>query len=227
MKAIILAISFFISRAGIAQIFDKPDYHKIESAVGEKNSESVYAKLLVRFNLADSSLQKEDFRNLYYGFFFQKNYSAFGHNEYIDSLKPILAKKEYQKEDYDKMIYFEGFILKDEPFSLRNLNILGYAHRKKNEDSLYRIVLFKINNIVSTVLSTGDGKTESTGWHVISVADEYELLNMLGFEFGGKQSLTAKGCDYLAVKQNRSGLSGVYFDANMILQKEQEIFKGK
>jgi len=75
------------------------------------------------------------------------------------------------------------------------------------------------------ILSSGDGRTEESAFHVISVSHEYDILQVLGFEFGGQQSLTTKDCDYLAVKENEYDIKGFYFNVQMLLEKEKDLFK--
>jgi hypothetical protein len=84
-----------------------------------------------------------------------------------------------------------------------------------------------LDHVIETILSTGDGKTEETAWHVVSVEHEYDILKMLGFRFGGEQTLTNKGCDYLKVEQNKHDIKGFYFDVNKILEAEEKVFKNK
>jgi len=50
---------------------------------------------------------------------------------------------------------------------------------------------------------------------VINTSDEYFLLSVFGFEFGGTQSLT-RPCDYLELAENESGIEGLYFTLSLV-----------
>ncbi|HLX90064.1 MAG TPA: DUF4919 domain-containing protein [Puia sp.] len=210
-----------------AYIFQKPDYKKIKSAIEDKHADTYYPKLFERYQNSDTGLSREDFKMLYYGYFYRSGYSVFDRDPYADSLKPILAKEEYGLADFDAMIKYETLDLKAEPFSLRSLNILAFALEKKDQTAESESVIFKLRNLVELILSTGDGRTDTTGLHILSVDDEYEMLHLMGYDFGGMQSLTKGGCDYLKVKPNKDSVAGVYFDANMILAAESKALRGK
>jgi hypothetical protein len=123
------------------------------------------------------------------------------------------------------MIKYEKLILKEYPFNLRDLNMLANLYYQLGDTISSLQSDFKLQMLVNTILSTGDGRSEKTAWHVISVSHEYDILGYFGFQFGGSQSLTKKGCDYLEVSENDYKIKGFYFDVNMILQKESELFK--
>jgi hypothetical protein len=228
MKKLFLLFLFICSLSyGTAQnpAIVKPDYKKIESAVADRNSTSYYPVLLERYAKSDTTLTKEDFRMLYYGSLFQSTYSPYGHSDYNDSIRPILAKVSLSAKDYYALIKYEKLVLDKFPFNIRDLNILDFAYEHKGKSDLVNQTAFKLENVIETILSTGDGRTEETAWHVISVEHEYDIVNMFGLEFGGQQSLTTKGCDYLQVKQNKDDIKGFYFDVNKILEAERKTFE--
>ena len=96
----------------------------------------------------------------------------------------------------------------------RDLNIIDTSN-------LYR---FKLIMVAKTLISTGDGKTDTTGIHVNTIGDEYTLINLLGYDFDGKQSLTSNQCDYLTIKQNDDGIEGMYFDVKQIFKGYYKMF---
>jgi hypothetical protein len=204
---------------------EKPDYKKIQGAIALKDSASFYPKLMDRYVRSDSSLTKEEFRMLYYGFLFQDLYSPYKHSFYSDSLKPLMQKQTRSDTDYDTMIRFENLVLKDLPFSIRDFNLLSYACRQKHQTPAHQMALFKLNNVISTILSTSNGRDEKNAWHIISAPDEYDILASLWYQFGGEQSLTRGGCDYLIVQDKKDGIRGFYFDVNMLLEAESKLLK--
>jgi hypothetical protein len=205
--------------------FKKPDYKGIEKIIVNKESGFFYPDFLKRYKKSDTTLTLQDFRILYYGFLFNESYSVYGSSNYQDSINLVLGKDSLIREDFFQIIYYERLILDEYPFNLRDLNVLLYSYLQIG-DTLSAIEAdFKLNMIIQAILSTGDGKKEKTAWHVISISHEYDILGALGFQFGGSQTLTKNGCDYLEIADNDYGIKGFYFDVNMILNKQRDLFK--
>jgi len=205
--------------------FKKPDYDEIKKVIKNKESQFYYPLLLERYRSSDTTLTIQYLRVLYYGFLFNDSYSAYGNSDYVDSVNNILYQDTLTTGDYKEIIRYEKLILDKFPFNLRDLNMLANSYFQLG-DTLSTIQTdFKLQMVVNTIMSTGDGKSEKTAWHVISVSHEYDILGYFGFQFRGSQSLTNKGCDYLEVSENEYDIKGFYFDVNMILSKEAELFK--
>lgn len=205
--------------------FKAPDYEWIKKEMKNKNSDYYYPQLLERYNNGDTNLTIEEGRVLYYGSFFTGDYSSYASSEYIDSLKAYFNKDSILKEDYKEIIRLEKIVLKEFPFNMRDLNTLIYAYAISGDTASAIRTDYMLNLVIETILSTGDGATEASAWHVISVSHEYDLLNILGFQFGGNQSLTDSGCDYLTVKENQYKIEGFYFDVGMMIKMQSEIFE--
>lgn len=210
---------------GQKPVFKAPDYKWIKEEMNNRNSSHYYPVLLERFRKADTTLTPVDFKILYYGQVFTDTYSPYGRSEYVDSLSTLLSQDSLQADDFRVVIRFENLILDKYPFNLRDLNILAYAYRKTGDTLMALLTEYKLNSVLGTILSTGDGQKEKTAWHVISVTHEYDILGALGFRFGGEQTLTKKGCDYLKVADNEYGIKGFYFNVNKILDKQSELFR--
>lgn len=228
-KSFILCMLICLSIFAMAQNpkIAKPDYKKIKSAVSDENSTSYYPVLLDRYAKSDTTLTKEDFKLLYYGSLFQSSYSPYGHSDYNDSIRPLLAKDSLSASEYNVLIKFEKLVLDKFPFNMSDLNILAFAYEHTGNNESAKQTEYKLEHVIETILSTGDGSTEETAWHVVSVDHEYDILKMIGFKFGGEQSLTGKGCDYLKIQQNKHDIKGFYFDVNKILEAEENLFKNK
>ena len=220
---LLLLLGHFASGQDIA--IEKPDYKKIEISISDPESERYYTKLLNRFKEADIELTLEDFRHLYYGFLFHKDYSAYGFSTHSDSLNTLLRQEELSEEDFAEVVRLEKLILEKAPFNPRDLNILAYANLQTGDTLAAMKAEYQLEMVMEAILSTGDGLKEKSAWHVISVSHEYDLINFLGFQFEGSQSLTKKGCDYLKVAENEANIEGFYFDVNMLLEKQRQLFK--
>jgi hypothetical protein len=207
--------------------FKKPDYEAIRKATRDKKSAFYYPVLMKRYNDGDTTINEGAFNNLYFGYLFDPGYSVFDRSVYNDSISAILKQDTVMADDYKRMIRYENAVLRQNPFNIRDLNRLANAYYYTGDTLNMLKTGFKLQMIANTILATGDGMSETAGWHVISVGHEYDLLHFLGFSFGGQQSLTDSGCDYLTVGENKQDIKGFYFDVRQILEKEREMLKLK
>ena len=203
----------------------KPDYKKIEKAINKKKSDKYYPKLFDRYQNNDTTLTDEDYTLLLYGAQSQPGYAPYSPSPYSDATAKIYNKPSLTLADYDSAIDYETIVLKQNPFSLRDLNILAYSYIKTGDDSLSNLINYEKERIIKTILSTGDGKTQETGFYVITVTQEYDILQILSFDFSGEQTLTPTGCDYLGVKENKYNIKGLFFDVNKMMEAEKSLSK--
>jgi len=208
-----------------AENFKKPDYKKIKKEIQNPKSEYYYPVLYDRYVKSDTTLTILDYRALYYGFIFDAKYSPYGRSDYADSLNLIYDKDSLTIMDYQEIVRFENKVLEDYPFNLRDVYGLANAYYQLGDTAAMELAGFRLNMLAETILSTGNGKTEKTAWHVIAVGHEYDILSYYGFLFGGQQSLTTGGCDYLELAPNEYEIEGFYFDVNVLLNKQKELFR--
>ena len=76
--------------------------------------------------------------------------------------------------------------------------------------------LTQLRTIVDVLMSSGNGKTKEDAFYVIDISHEYNLLSILGFQFGGSQHLI-EHYDYLSVAENNQNIEGFYFDVSPCL----------
>ncbi|MBZ0326479.1 MAG: DUF4919 domain-containing protein [Altibacter sp.] len=204
--------------------FEKPDYKKIEKKIKDKKSNLFYESLMNRFKNADSTLTLEEKRSLYYGYSFQSEYSPYSHSSYSDSIRDVLQLKAHSKAELDKIIAFGDAVLAENPFDIRTLNYQLYALEKNGEQALFEAKVIQMTSVIDALMSSGDGMTKETSFYVIFTAHEYDLLNILGFEFGGSQSLI-EHYDYLTLGENEYGIEGFYFDVSPCLDSMSKMLK--
>lgn len=204
--------------------FIKPDYDKIEKAIKEQGSSLFYPKLMNRYLRGDSTMTIEEKQHLYYGFSFQKDYSPYGAPKFFDSLKVILEKKPHSEDDYRKILMYGDSILNKNPFDMRVLNYQGYAYEKLKQDALLEKYVTRMRILIDAIMSTGDGTSMEKAMYVIYISHEYDMLEILGLPFGGKQKLI-EPCDYLTLDKNEVGLTGMYFDVSASLNHMSKMFK--
>jgi len=201
------------------QQFEKPDYEKIKTTVSDQSTEHYYPKLFQRYMDNDTSLTHEDYRKLYYGYIFQDNYAPQKTSKYRDSLNAIYENDQLKQEDFMDIIALEKKILENNPFSMRDLNTLAYSYDQTGQKEKTKKIDYKLNLIIETILTSGNGLEEETAWHVTDITHEYDILNVLGFEVKGDESMRGEGYDYIKVKKNQYGISGFYFDISKVLEE--------
>lgn len=205
--------------------FKAPDYEEIKKQTNDKNTPYYYPKLLKRFKENDTTLSEHEIYLIYYGSFFNNELSSIpvADLQFDDSIKAISKKDTLSDTDYKQLLRL--YREKDQafPLELRTLNALYNLYKKTNDNAadFYR---FKLMNLYSIILATGDGRSINSGFHVVSVSDEYVLLSILGFKFGGEQRLIDH-CDFLTVEPNQYKLDGFYFDVTQIFKGYEKAFE--
>lgn len=226
MKKFLPALVLFLitCQVGFTQEnnFSKPNYQSIKEKTSSQTSGFHYPELFERYQEHDTTLQHEHYRMLYYGYVFQPEYAPGESSLFSDSLRMIYEKDNLRESDFQKIIRYERRVLEKDPFSLRDLNALAYAHDQAGNKEQTKKLDYKINLIVETILSSGDGLQEKSAWHVNEVSHEYDILNVLGFEPKSDQSLRREGHDYIKVKDNKYGIGGFYFNISQILDHKKD-----
>lgn len=201
-----------------------PDYTKIQQLTADKSGAYYYPKLMKRYANNDTTLSVYELHLLYYGAFFndQDNIGQFTNLDINDSIK-LIAKKD-NVTDADKQQLIRLYLIKNKsnPFDLETLNVLYNLYEMTNSplSGYYR---FKVTKLYDVILSTGDGRSTKSGFHVNSVPDEYSIVSALGFTSNGSQSLVDM-CDYLEVNKNEYDVPGIYFDVAQIFKGYEKMF---
>lgn len=226
MKKLFVFVVLLTTLTGFSQSnnFTKPDYKTIEKQIKNKKSKFYYPELLKKFNESDSTLTLEQRRHLYYGSTFQKEYSPYFRADSADSLRVLMNKGRHTEEDLKKISSFCDASLKENPFDLRAFNYKLYACQELRDEPEFIKNLAKMKIIIDALLSSGDGLSKETAFYVITTSHEYDLLNIIGLNFGGKQSLIEQ-YDYLEVSENAHGIKGMYFDVSPCLEHLNKKFK--
>jgi hypothetical protein len=206
----------------------KPDYTAIERSAKDKALKTYYPRLFDRYQHNDTTLSDNDFRILYYGYYFQaKPHPKSNVAAYEDSIKLLEHKEELTADEMKKMVRFTKEDLEYSPYDIENLHRLCNFYQMLDVNDSVGLYLYKMKMIARTVFSTGDGASAQSAIHVISVNDEYSVLHLLGYEFNGQTHL-ANNYDFLSVKKNMDGITGLYFDiTHVYAQKHSEIQKRK
>lgn len=197
--------------------FTKPDYKSIEKQIKNKKSEFYYPELLKKFNASDSTMTLEQRRHLYYGYTFQKEYSPYSRSDKTDTLRTVMSKGRHNEEDLKKISTLCDEMLKENIFDLRAFNYKLYACQELRDEPEFIKNVTKMKIIIDALVSSGDGLSKETAFYVITTSHEYDLLSIIGLNFGGKQSLI-EHYDYLEVAENAHNIKGMYFDVSPCLE---------
>ena len=226
MKRIILITFILMSHLSFSQDwdFEKPNYKKIEENIQNKESNLFYEVLMNRFQQADSTMTLDEKRHLYYGYIFDENYSPYSRSDYGDSLRVVLRKEKMDSLDFNKIVDYTTKMLFENPFDLNAINYQLFSLEQLGNEESFEKRAIQLRTIVDALISSGNGKTKEEAFYVIYTSHEYDLLNILGFQFGGSQSLT-EHYDYLTIAENEIKLEGLYFDVSPCLNSMSKMFK--
>ena len=216
------------TRKGDAAIsVNAPDYKRIKKEINTKGSEFYYPELLRRFEKADTTLTVEQLHYFYYGTATRPDYNPYKTSNY-DALHKALEKETPEKEDWENAAQVIDEQLKTDPTNIRfHLykhivydNLYG-PESEKTFDAYKQVVM-----LLSAVTSTGDGRSKETAFHVISVTDEYGILDTFGLSSKMQSLVEDKGQSYVVMdlEENEYGLESMYFNITVSMEAMNKIF---
>lgn len=179
-------------------------YTTIENFVSQHEEE--YNALMDRFIGGDETLTKEELKLIYYGTAFSPNYSHLNDDGLSDEIRNaisyhdfdhamVLCRQALEKTPTslqvlklasraDLCIHHYNYIrlrIQYELDNIMNTNNNGKKTpapvRVKRGENLFDL---KIEQIKDLILSTGDGSSPERAYKIVSVSDEYFILNSLG-----------------------------------------------
>ncbi|MBQ2980211.1 MAG: DUF4919 domain-containing protein [Bacteroidaceae bacterium] len=194
-----------------------PDFAQIQREVNDPLSEYYYPKLMAKYNSTDTTMTLEEYRYYYLGYTFQEDYNPYRRSEYAHQIDHLYKQgRELSVAEYENLIKFAKQSLNDDPFDLRQINILVYALKGINRHKEAAIWQYRLDHIIDAILSTGDGMTPETAWHVIYPTHEYIILNCLGMK-GVDFVFVEPFYDYIEIEENNRRIEGFYFNVERIL----------
>ncbi len=201
-----------------AQMGDKPlkvDYDKIEKFVQSQPEQ--FKTMILRFESGDSSLTIEELATLYYGSFFSTEYTYAGASQALVELK--------KKEDYDHAMELCLKELGKSPCSIDLLfDAWLFAKNLGQDNKLYET---RLNQVLSVILASGDGREQKTAYKVVDISDEYFIIYaILGLNL--RQQSLAGNCDVMTVYDEASpdDTVDIWFDVSLHLSALDKLFGG-
>jgi hypothetical protein len=205
--------------------FEKPNYNSIKKNIEDKDSNFYYTNLMNRFVANDTLLTNDEYRHLYLGYVFNSKYNPFYNPKDQDNLLNYYKSEKLSETDYEDIIKISEKALLDFPFDLRVMNFLGYVYHLKGDEVSAKKTSDKFHKLVETILSTGDGKTCETGFHVIMVSHEYTILNLFQLQY--KSQALIGNCDYMSFEKGKYSVDGIYFNIEKMLENEHKMLGEK
>jgi hypothetical protein len=220
MKILASLLIFLFTCTAFAQdtvYFVKPDFKAIEKSIKDKNSPYYFDRLFERFKKGDASFTLEEKYHLYYGYSFTDGYQPYFASDNVKEINRLVNIDNLGKQDMEKIITLSDEVLQGYPFNLSMMGYRAYFFKELGKQKQSDAESARANIILDAILNSGDGISKDTCFYIISVGNEYDLINILGFVYGGEQRLVDGKYDYLTVDQNENSIRGFYFDVSRIM----------
>ena len=202
-----------------------PDEDMILDRMMDAQSAFYYPALMMRYNAGDSTMTDEDYHYLYYGYAYQPQYRPLETNPALDRFYETLARLNVDAPaDTDLLAVIEAGTeaLEADPFSPQVLNFLSFAHAQRGDTAQAAAYRDKMNLVLATIESSGDGLTEETPWHILMYAHAFDLLAAKNIPVR-ESSIISRTVEYIPrVKKDEKGVKGYYFDYGRIYWKKPE-----
>lgn len=221
LSAIVIMLSGFAAFAQSTPESDETiDLKKIERIAKKKKA---YRALVKRFEAADSTLTTNECMTVYLGTAFQKGYTGgYGIDSNIDEL--------FKSGNYKELYTACQERLAIAPTDLRTTRYMWYAiiNTKGKEIDESKLYLHRAYCMLRAIIKSGKG-TEDSPWIVITVKDEYELMdffNVKGQKGQKLLNLNGKYCDLIEFEMCRiPDITQMYFDVSLPLNGLNKMFK--
>lgn len=198
-----------------------PDYKWMKEAVSNKSGEYYYPKLKARFLKADTTLDIQDLRCLYYGYPFQKDFSPYRATDELDEVKKMLHADTMTHADWIKVVELaeKGLTRKPSDLIMCWYKILGCYYAYGDEDVRTNKARLQMDMLIAAISSSGNASAEYP-IYLTSVMQSYFIMEMDGFS-PKHQALVNVGnkiCDAFPLEENVHGIDTLYFEIGICMK---------
>ncbi|MDE6264455.1 MAG: DUF4919 domain-containing protein [Paramuribaculum sp.] len=198
---------------------EKPNLEAIKAATYDPTSPYYYPRLMKEYMQNDTLMKLDKFRHLYYGYMFQEDYNPYRPQAVKGSVPDPAENPSLTRAECDSVISLCEKALADNPFDLTNMMRLISALHLKGKNHLANIWQYKLNYILMTIASSGNGLDEENAWYVVAPQHEYVLLAAMGHK-AVNHLFYAPFYEYIQIKKTEpSGAEGYYFNIKTILEE--------
>ena len=196
------------------------DIEQIKTLTSEITSANYYPTLLNRFIEADSTLSSKQLHFLYYGKYSQTFYHPYdpvdGQTEMYNSI---------ELKEFDAALIYGQRAFDLDPLDLKTLFGLSLCHYYLGNEIKMDKYLLMYYSLISVILESGTGTSEEEAFVVMSISDEYELINTLHKKVK-KQKLINGTTDLIYLQKSKDKelnfLKKLYFNIELPLLKVSE-----
>jgi hypothetical protein len=195
------------SLAICAQVPQKPQSQEPSKPPIEQDN-SLYHQLVQRVKSGDTNV---DFVRL------RDSWAEWLCNEKVATKAPNRQAmiEAFEKKDYAKAVELAEVVL-DYEFVQRGIHLAAEeAYRELGDQSKADFHKTVADKLLRALLASGTGKTAGTAYRVLTVREEYFIMNELGYEVHAQALLSEnnKAYDVLSGKDSKTGKEiSVYFD---------------
>ncbi len=155
----------------------------------DPNHKYYYKALMAKFTKDWASLSLDEFYMLYFGQSVDPSYDPYAIRDGVTAE----LKRLYSEEKYEEGIIEGNKLLPKYPLDIDVNWYLGMCHYKLEQYDLYERYVGVYRCIMLGIVSTGDGDTPKTAYVVITVDDEYEILDYLSYAMDKQELLDKDG----------------------------------
>lgn len=212
-KILFLFLLLAVSSLSVkAQEIEEPDYQKIHQAISNSRSSNYYPALMRRYCENDTTLTLEQYRNLYFGYTMQEDFVPYkAPKKQVNDARRRFIQSKGESTLAPEMIRIAQAALDDNPFDIPAINIIAVSYLQIGDTVQYNVWDIKQKGIIDAIISTGDGETPESAFHVIDLEHEYEVLQRLGLTVEA-DSIVSDKIEYLKVRENAENERGFFFN---------------
>ena len=207
---------------------EKPDLEAIRKTTLDPQSKFYFPKLKKKYEVNDTTMTPEEFRNFYLGYMFQEDFDPYRISPYSGVTDDLRMKTTHTREEIDTITKYALLSLEDNPFDLRQMSFLVHVLKEREKNMRAKIWEYRLENLLGAIKSTGTGEDVENAWYVIYPMHEYDMVQLLGYEATDAQFIEP-GYDYLTVQPDESdtrkrdkSAKGFYFNV-MVPQEQYEL----
>lgn len=178
-----------------------------------------YDQLFQRFQQNDTALTLTDYRTLYFGHAFRADYRPYARHDSIRALNTYLNTVE--NPDFNKVLNYTRLILKEYPFNIEQIFLTGIAYDKLDKKAQARIWLKKYENLLTAIISTGDGRSAQTAFMVTKTSDEYNVIRAFRLRLTSQSLIMENNHNYdkMDLEENEHGIEALWFNVDLFYGK--------
>jgi hypothetical protein len=156
--------------------------------------QSKYDVLLAKVKAGD---QAADFQELRFAYTETPQYNPYGGVK-VDYGKQMFDA--YKAGQNDKALEYAATILKDNFVDIDAHMLSAMVYKKTGNAEKEKYHRFITSSLIKSIMKSGDGLKPETAFWVITVNEEYVLLQALGLKFEAQSKISLNGHDYDKIK---------------------------